>query len=94
MGIFDSLVGVVPQIQNGSRNQRRGNNRGLNPNQMLRQLKSDPAIILRQAGFNIPASVQDPGDGSGYVQYLRETGQANDFIIGMIQNAVSGRRRR
>lgn len=88
MGIFDSLSGGVPQIQNGSRNQTRRQN----PMQMLMQLKRNPGAVLRKSGFNIPSNVHDPGDGSGYMQYLRETGQVDDGVIGMIQNAVSRRR--
>ena len=88
MGIFDSLSGGGQQIQNGSRNRTRRQN----PMQMLMQLKRDPAVVLRQSGFNIPSNVHDPGDGSGYMQYLRETGQVDDNMIGIIQNAVSRRR--
>lgn len=88
MGIFDSLSGSNPQIQNGSRNQTRRQN----PMQMLMQLKRNPGAILRQSGFNIPSNVRDPGDGSGYMQYLRETGQVDDGMFSLIQNAVSRRR--
>lgn len=88
MGIFDSLIGGGQQIQNGSRNQTRRQN----PMQMLMQLKRNPGAILRQSGFNIPSNVRDPGDGSGYMQYLRETGQVDDGMLNLIQNAVSRRR--
>lgn len=89
MSIFDSLSGSNPQIQNGSRNQQRKQS----PMQMLMQLKRNPGAILRQSGFNIPSNVRDPGDGSGYMQYLRETGQVDDGMLGIIQNAISSRRR-
>ena len=88
MGIFDSLIGGGQQIQNGSRNQTRKQN----PMQMLMQLKRNPGSVLRQSGFNIPSNVRDPGDGSGYMQYLRETGQVDDGMLNLIQNAVSRRR--
>lgn len=88
MSIFDSLIGSSQQIQNGSRNQTRRQN----PMQMLMQLKHNPGAVLRQSGFNIPSNVRDPGDGSGYMQYLRETGQIDDGMLGLIQNAVSRRR--
>lgn len=88
MGIFDSLSGSNPQIQNGSRNQTRRQN----PMQMLMQLKRNPGAILRQSGFNIPSNVRDPGDGSGYMQYLRETGQVDDGMLNIIQNVASRRR--
>lgn len=88
MGIFDSLFGGTPQIQNGSRN--RGQRQSLW--QMLMQLKHDPTAILRQSGFNIPSNVRDPGDGSGYANYLKETGQVDEGILNIIQNVVSRRR--
>lgn len=88
MGIFDSLFGGGPQIQNGSRMQTRRQN----PMQMLMQLKHNPGAVLRQSGFNIPSNVRDPGDGSGYMQYLRETGQVDDGMLNLIQNAASRRR--
>lgn len=88
MGIFDSLFGGAPQIQNGSRTQQKRQS----PWQMLMQLKRDPAIILRQSGFNIPSNVRDPGDGSGYAKYLRETGQVDEGILNIIQNAALRRR--
>lgn len=89
MGIFDSLFGGASQIQNGSRNQTRRQN----PMQMLMQLKRNPGAVLRQSGFNIPSNVRDPGDGSGYMQYLRETGQVDDGMLNLIQDTVSNRRR-
>lgn len=88
MGIFDSLSGSLPQIQNGSRNQPRRQN----PIQMLMQLKRNPGAILRQSGFNIPSNVRDPGDGSGYAKYLRETGQVDEGLLNIIQNVASRRR--
>lgn len=88
MSIFDSLFGGAPQIQNGSRIQQRRQS----PWQMLMQLKHDPVSILRQSKFNIPSNVRDPGDGSGYMQYLRETGQVDEGILNIIQNAASRRR--
>ena len=88
MGIFDSLSGSNPQIQNGSRNQTRRQN----PMQMLMQLKRNPGAILRQSGFNIPSNVHDPGDGSGYAKYLKETGQVDEGLLNIIQNVASRRR--
>lgn len=88
MGIFDSLFGGGQQIQNGSRNQTRRQS----PWQMLMQLKHNPGAILRQSGFNIPSNVRDPGDGSGYAKYLRETGQVDEGLLNIIQNVASRRR--
>ena len=88
MGIFDSLFGGGPQIQNGSRNQ----GRRMTPMQMLMQLKRNPSEVLRQAGYNIPNNVKDNGDGRGYAQYLYQSGQIDNGMLNLIQNAVSRRR--
>ena len=89
MGIFDSLFGGGPQIQNGSRMQARRQNLM----QMLFQLKRNPAEVFRQAGFSIPANIRDPGDGSGYIIFLYQSGQVDIGILQIIQNVVGGQRR-
>jgi len=55
-----------------------GNGRGgaanmqANPQQMLTQLKSDPASVLKMRGFNIPAGMTNPQQ---IVQHLVQSGQ-------------------
>lgn len=45
---------------------------GMNPMQMLTQLKSNPLGLLRQAGFNVPTNLNDP---NAITQYLMNSGQ-------------------
>lgn len=45
---------------------------GMNPMQMLSQLKSNPMALLRQAGFNVPQNINDP---QSIIQHLMNSGQ-------------------
>lgn len=63
MGIFDSL---------GKQGGSQAAQRQMNPMQMMRQLRSDPAKMLGQAGFNIPAGMNNPQQ---IVQHLMQSGQ-------------------
>ena len=47
---------------------------GMNPMQMLAQLKQNPLGMLRQYGFNVPDNISDP---NAIVQYLMNSGQIN-----------------
>ena len=42
--------------------------------QMLPQLKSNPLALLRQAGFNVPANMNNP---KAIIQHLMNSGQIN-----------------
>lgn len=44
----------------------------MNPMQLLRQLQTNPAQMLRQAGFNIPQNATDP---NAIISHLMESGQ-------------------
>ena len=57
MGVFENL---------GQKPQR------LNPMQMLRQLRSNPVGVLKQAGYNIPYGMNSPQQ---MVSYLLQSGQ-------------------
>ena len=46
-----------------------------NPQQMLQQLKSNPASILKQAGLNIPDDMNNPQQ---IINYLIQSGQVNN----------------
>lgn len=63
MGIFDSL-----SKHGGSQAAQQQ----MNPMQMMGQLRSDPAKMLGQAGFNIPAGMNNPQQ---IVQHLMQSGQ-------------------
>lgn len=45
-----------------------------NPMQMLQMLQQNPAQMLRQAGLNIPAGMNDP---NAIIQHLMNSGQVS-----------------
>lgn len=45
---------------------------GMNPMQMLAQLKSNPLAMLQKAGYNIPQNLNDP---QAIIQHLMNSGQ-------------------
>lgn len=47
---------------------------GVNPMQMLAQLRANPMQFLQQAGFNVPSNVNDP---NAIIQHLMNSGQIN-----------------
>lgn len=47
---------------------------GINPMQLLAQLKQNPLGMLRQYGFNVPDNVSSP---EGIIQHLMNSGQIN-----------------
>lgn len=46
-----------------------------NPQQMLQQLRADPAGILKQRGLNIPQGMNDPRQ---ILNHLMQTGQVSN----------------
>lgn len=47
---------------------------GMNPMQMVQQLRSNPMQFIRQAGFNIPQNLSDP---NAIIQHLMNSGQVS-----------------
>ena len=47
---------------------------GINPMQMLSQLRSNPLGLLKQAGFNVPTNLNNPQE---IIQYLMNSGQVS-----------------
>lgn len=47
---------------------------GMNPMQMVQQLKSNPMQFISQAGFNIPQNLSDP---NAIIQHLMNSGQVS-----------------
>lgn len=62
-----------------------------NPMQMLSQLRSNPAGMLRQAGYNIPDGMNNPQQ---IVNHLLNSGQVNQGRLNMAQQMAQqfGRR--
>lgn len=45
---------------------------GMNPMQMIQQLKANPIQFLQRAGFNVPSNLNDP---NAIIQHLMNSGQ-------------------
>lgn len=45
---------------------------GMNPMQMVQQLKANPMQFLQRAGFNVPNNLNDPNQ---IIQHLMNSGQ-------------------
>lgn len=45
---------------------------GMNPMQMIQQLKANPIQFLQRAGFNVPKNLNDP---NAIIQHLMNSGQ-------------------
>lgn len=47
---------------------------GMNPMQMIQQLKTNPIQFLQRAGFNVPSNLNSPND---IIQHLMNSGQVS-----------------
>lgn len=56
-----------------------------NPMQMMSQLRSNPAAILRQKGLNIPDGMNDPQQ---IINYLLQSGQVSNTRLQMAQKMM------
>lgn len=65
-----------PLYQELNRNQR------VNTQDALQQLKANPAQLIRQAGFNVPANIANNPQAT--VMHLLQTGQVSNPMISMI----------
>lgn len=61
-----------------------------NPLAMLQQLKTNPAQVLSQAGYNIPAGITNPQQ---IVNHLLQSGQVNQGKITQAQQMAQMFRR-
>lgn len=68
-----------------------GQTQPLNPMQAIQQIQSNPAGMLCQAGYNIPAGMNNPQQ---IVSYLLQTGQVQQGRINQLMNMAGqfGRR--
>lgn len=62
MSLFDTLGGQTP----------------MNPMQMMMQLRSNPAAVLKQRGMNVPDGMSDPRQ---IVQHLISSGQVSNNAL-------------
>lgn len=74
MSVFDQLGNQPAKTQQ-------------NPVQMLSQLRQDPAGMLRQAGYSIPAGMTNPQQ---MVQHLVTSGQVGRDRLTLAQQMARG----
>lgn len=55
---------------------------GMNPMQLLSQLRSNPLALLRQAGYNVPDNVNSP---QAIIQHLMNSGQLSQNQLNQAQ---------
>lgn len=55
---------------------------GMNPMQMLSQLRSNPMALLQKAGFNVPANLNNP---QAIIQYMMNSGQLSQAQLDQAQ---------
>lgn len=61
-----------------------------NPMQMLQQLRSNPVSVLQQAGYNIPAGMNNPQQ---IIQHLLQSGQVSQNKFAQAQQMAAKFRR-
>ena len=62
-------------------------NRGqMNPQAALQQIKANPGAILKQAGFNVPAGMNDP---QSIINHLLRSGQVSNPRLQMAQQMMA-----
>jgi hypothetical protein len=63
---------------------------GMNPMQMVQQLKANPIQFLQRAGFNVPNNLNDP---NAIIQHLMNSGQISQQRYEQARQMVSQFRR-
>jgi hypothetical protein len=59
---------------------------GMNPMQMIQQLKANPIQFLQRAGFNVPNNLNDP---NAIIQHLMNSGQISQQRYEQARQMVS-----
>lgn len=72
MSLFDSLG-------------KKSTQQSTNPQQLLNQLKNNPASTLKQAGLNIPDDMNNPEQ---IISYLIQSGQVNNSRLQAAQRMM------
>jgi hypothetical protein len=63
---------------------------GMNPMQMIQQLKANPIQFLQRAGFNVPNNLNDP---NAIIQHLMNSGQISQQKYEQARQMVAQLRR-
>lgn len=64
-------------------------NRKVNMQDALQQLKHNPAQLIKQAGYNVPANIASNPQAA--VMHILQSGQVRSPVMGML-NRLMGRR--
>lgn len=59
---------------------------GMNPMQMIQQLKANPIQFLQRAGFNVPSNLNSPND---IIQHLMNSGQVSQEAYNKARQMVA-----
>lgn len=59
---------------------------GMNPMQIIQQIKANPMQFLRRGGFNIPQNMNDP---NAIIQHLMNSGQITQQQYDNARNMVA-----
>ena len=76
MSLFDNLGGQQPAQQQ------------INPQQMMHDLKANPASFLQQMGLSIPSGMTDPQQ---IVQHIMQSGQLKPGVAQQIMRFMPRR---
>lgn len=63
---------------------------GMNPMQMVQQLKANPIQFLQRAGYNVPSNLNSPND---IIQHLMNSGQVSQDAYNRARQMVAQFRR-
>lgn len=61
-------------------------NRKVNAQDALRELKMNPAQLIKQAGYNVPANIANNPQSA--VMYLLQSGQVSNPVMSMLSRLI------
>lgn len=64
-------------------------NRKVNAQDALRELKSNPAQLIKQAGYNVPANIANNPQAA--VMHLLQSGQVSNPMMSMLSRLIGKR---
>lgn len=80
MGLFESLG-------RGSQPQQPQQNQNITPQQLMQQLRANPAQFLKNAGYNVPDNMAS--DPKSAVMYLMQSGQVSNPLMARVQPMIN-----
>ena len=64
-------------------------NRKVNAQDALRELKSNPAQLIKQAGYNVPANIANNPQAA--VMHILQSGQVSNPMMNMLMRMIGKR---